>query len=350
LFAENGGLNTFEENAMFKEFIAGFAGALLTLGALGAPAYAADVVISGFVDTSLYVEQASDTTTFGLDQFEIDIEKAIEGVGGVRLDFNATPYSETFDDLMEQGYVWADMGPVTLTMGKFNAPIGFELLDPVDMWQYSYAYVFVYGVPTNVVGVMASGDAGMVDYAVYVVNGWDLNGDDNSDKTFGGRIGLTPAEGYNVGVSYITGNEMVGEVDTAKLTVIDIDATLEPVDGLTIGAEYNMGTFEGQSLAHPGDDSTWTAYLVMVNYAFTDSMALTLRYDSFIDTEGERLGSGQEETIQSFTVSPSYSIYEGFLILAEFRMTQSSLEVYTDADGAPTDTLSEFAIEATYSF
>lgn len=306
------------------------------------------VTISGFVDTAYYNEPDSETSSFSLDQIEVDIEKTVEDVGGLRLDLQYLPGNETGDDYMEQGYIWLDLGGITLTAGKFNAPIGFELLDPNDMYQYSHAMVFDYGLPTNLIGLMVSGDVGMIDYAVYAVNGWDNNGDDNTDKTFGLRIGLTPMEGFNVGVSYITGAE--GAEEPATLTVIDVDLTITMIENLTIGGEYNMGTAEGGSLANPGDDATWIAFLVMVNYAFTDKMAITLRYDAFIDEEGAVFGAGEEETRNAITVSPSYAIGDGFGVLAEYRLTTSDLEVYSDSDGNAKDSVGEFALEFTYSF
>ena len=307
------------------------------------------LTISGFVDTAYYNESDSETSSFSLDQFEIDIEKKIDNVGGLRFDLQVLPGNESGDDYMEQGFIWADLGGVTLTFGKFNAPIGFELLDPNDMYQYSHAMVFDYGLPTNLIGVKISGEAGMIDYALYAVNGWDNNGDDNTDKTFGARLGVTPTEGVNVGLSYITGPEGEGD-DPPTLSVIDVDMTVTAVENLTIGGEINIGTSEGASLANPGDDATWLGYLAMVNYAFTDSAAITLRYDAFVDEEGFVFGAGEEETRYAITVSPSYAIGDGFGVLAEYRLTTSDLEVFADADGKAKDSIGEFAVEFTYSF
>ncbi|MGK7344767.1 MAG: outer membrane beta-barrel protein [Candidatus Nitrospinota bacterium M3_3B_026] len=333
-------------------FAAMAAGAILVF--LGGAAGAGEVVFSGFVDASYYNNALDETSTFSLDQAELDIEKTIEGAGGLRADIQHLNGDElTGDDVLEQGYMWLDLpAGLAFTFGKFNAPIGWELLDPNDMYQFSHAMAFDYGLPTNLTGAMLSGAFGVVDFSAYAVNGWDLISDDNKDKTIGGRLGVTPAEGLNVGLSYITGKEGsdAGGAEPMGLSVLDVDATFTMIEGLTVGAEFNMGTQEGASAVDAGEDAEWTAYLVTANYAFTDKAALTLRYDAFDDKDGARLGGGVSETRQAFTVSPSYAIADGFGVLAEYRYTSSDEEVFEDADGNPKKESSEFAVEFTYTF
>lgn len=345
------------KGAIMKKSIGSFfAVTVMTLFLLAGPARAFEgVSISGFVDTSYYNNSRNETSAFSLDEAELDVEKTIEGAGGLRADFNYRNVDGDLDadKVLEQGYVWIDLpAGFAFTFGKFNAPIGFELLDPTDMYQYSHAMVFNYGVPTNITGAMVSGAFGVVDLSVYVVNGWDIITDDNKDKTVGGRLGVTPLEGLNVGASYITGKEGsdAGGAETSNLSVFDVDATFTMIDRLTVGAEYNMGTYEGMSAVDAGEDAEWSAWLVMANYAFTDKVGLTLRYDAFDDKDGARLGGGVAETRQSYTVSPSYAIAEGFGVLAEYRYTTSDEKVFADADGNLEDSVSEFAVEFTYSF
>ncbi|MBF0170211.1 MAG: porin [Nitrospinae bacterium] len=327
----------------------------LALVATVSPAKADDgVTISGFVDTAYYTNNNSEESTFSLDQAEIDIKKTVEGVGSLRIDLQAVRgAANTTDDLLEQGFVTANLGPVALTFGKFNAPIGFELLDPNEMYQYSHAMVFDYGLPTNLTGAMLSGAFGMFDAAVYVVNGWDLMADDNKDKTIGGRLGITPVEGANVGLSYITGKEgsdAEGGVP-ANLSVMDVDFKVTMIEKLTVGGEYNAGTAEGASAVSAGKDATWTGFLVMANYAITDSIGITGRYDSFHDKDGARLGSGVDETRNAITVSPSYLFGEGMGVLAEYKMTTSDFkDAFTKKDGSTTDSQTEIAVEFTYSY
>ncbi|VAX16841.1 hypothetical protein MNBD_NITROSPINAE01-1110 [hydrothermal vent metagenome] len=314
-----------------------------------------DVTFSGFVDTSYYSNELTDSNTFALDQVELDVEKTINSAGGLRMDIQYVNTGEnlTTDDILEQGYIWVNLpADLKLTFGKFNAPIGFELLDPNDMYQYSHSMVFDYGLPTNLTGAMVSGGFGMFDFAVYAVNGWDLISDDNKDKTFGGRFGVTPVEGVNFGVSGITGEEGTdaGGAKTSNLSVVDIDFTITAIANLVIGGELNAGTYENMSAVTPGDDAKWTAFLVMANYSFTDKIALTLRYDQFHDEDGARLGNGIEETRSAITISPSYAIADGFGVLAEYRYTSSDEDTFVDRDGNKEGSASEVAVKFTFVF
>lgn len=329
--------------------------AILLGGMTSTETRAEEAKISGFVDVSLYEEQYGEST-FGLDQVEIDIEKKIDDRLSLRADINyltaMKSYStaagsevemQRFDDLVEQGYITYSVKGLDLTFGKFNAPIGFELLDPVDMYQYSHALVFDYGLPTNLTGGMGSyAFNDMADISLYVVNGWDNNYDNNNSRTVGGRVGLTPHKGLNVGLSAISGKE--GSTDD-KLTVVDIDLTLTAIDKLTIGAEYNSGTDEGAAAA--GDDAEWSGFLVMANYEATKDLSLTLRYDSFDDEDGTRMGFGSAEKRTAYAVAALYSLGEGAGFLLEYRTDESDEKVFDD--GAE-DSKSSYAAEFTYSF
>jgi hypothetical protein len=338
-----------------------------------------EVKISGYLSTAYENIPNHDASSFALEQVEVDFEKNIGDTAGLRIDINHLNEEEVNgDNVMEQGYAWVNLGPAKFTFGKFNAPIGFELLDKNEMFQATHAMVFDYGIPTNLVGAMISGEAGMIDYSLYVVNGWDNNGDDNTDKTIGGRIGITPNEMLNVGISYITGKENVsgssapaegghgegepaaggaelvsaesGSTPTANLSVVDIDFTINLGEHTFVGGEYNIGTFEGESLVTHGDDATWTAFLIMIRHHYHNGAGITLRYEQFHDTEGARFGNGVDETRTSYTISPSYEIAEGFEALLEYRYTKSDSDTFHDSDGNAKDNQSSFIAEMVYSF
>ncbi len=358
--------------------------------------------ITGFLETAYHNVPNHDESTFLLEQAELDITKDVGDIGGFRIDLQHLVGEETNgDNVLEQGYVWVGVGPAVLSFGKFNAPIGWELLDPNEMLQFSHAMVFDYGLPTNLTGAMVSGSAGdMIDYSVYVVNGWDNNGDDNTDKTFGGRLGVTPMEGLNIGFSFISGNEngfategsggdtshdstpaedtssdttttdtshdtagaaeepvasghftgASASVTTAKLTVFDVDVTYEPMEHLTIGFELNIGTFDGQSLVTPGDDAKWTGFLLVGHYVFANHMGVTLRYDSFHDEGGARFGNAVDETRNSFTIAPLYHMSHELEFLAEYRQTTSNENTFHDKDGNSKDSESSLAFKMVYQF
>ena len=262
--------------------------AALVLGGVEAKAEE-DARFSGFVDAS-YSDNSDGFGTFSLDQVEIDIEKKLDDKLTLRADLQYGSdgvISGGATGGVEQGYLSYAVGSGTeISFGAFNAPIGFESLDPVDMYQFSHGLVFSNGLPTNLVGAKASTSVGeSVDVVLYYVNGWDLATDNNNTKTVGGRIGTKFLKGLTIGFSGITGAEQAANSEDVT-TVLDVDVAYDGIEGLLIGAEWNSGEAEKQGIG--GGDAEWTAYSFMANYGVTDKVGVTLRYENFEDDDGTR--------------------------------------------------------------
>ncbi|MDQ6963502.1 MAG: outer membrane beta-barrel protein [Mariprofundales bacterium] len=319
------------------------------LGLIATPAWAGslsdkldNINISGFVDGSFSgqsANRATASTGFGLDQVELDVEYSRDNVG-LRFDLQGSPSaggSVSQDSLFEQGYLYytvsgiADEG-VTFTFGKFNAPIGWELLDAPDMYQFSHALVFNNGLPTNLTGASLAAKLGVVDGIIYYANQVDTNGVTTTGiRSAGGRLGITPAEGVNVGISYLsTGNPG----NTADRT-LDIDFTYSAIANLLIGGEYNQ--VKALNVTSGG-------YFITAHYDFNDMIGATYRYGTW-DNDTNRAGK-----VTSNTVALTTTLGEGFGALAEYRIINNSTAVATgDGFGANFNTKA-YAFEMTYSF
>ncbi len=328
------------------------------------------VEISGFVDASYTYTDLDDPNTFGLDQVEIDLSRNLGDIGSLRVDLEWVSDGEggfTLD--AEQGYVTLDLGLgrgegnyPTLTFGKFNAPIGFELLDAPDMYQYSHSLVFRDGLPTNLTGAMLSMDlGGGIDVVVHLTNGWDQNVDTNTNKMIGGRLGYSHEKLGGIGFSAMRGddvdpiNPIYKSVDVlvTNLTVYDIDLTLTPTPRLIIGGEYNNGK---RVLDEFGQAINWNGYMVMAHYRLTDLMGLTGRYDYFntyntlVLREGGTAKS-RGRTQQALTIAPTFALTDGLGFLMELRRDFSDREIFGDiGSGDLEKSMVNFAFEMTYSF
>ena len=295
-----------------------------------------NIQISGFVDTS-YSDDNKTGSVGGvtLDQVELDIEYS-EGNVGLRFDlessgdgFGTTPFEQAFITYTFEGV--GDEG-TTFTFGKFNAPIGWELLDAPDMYQYSHALVFDNGLPTNLTGAMLSTAFGMIDGTVYVANGTDTNAKNTqgSMKTFGGRLGISPIEGVNIGVSLLIGDNNAGTFQTQKFNTLDIDLTYEGIENLIIGAEYNRS-------------KNWTAvgsksvgYFIVGHYDFTDMFGATLRYGSF---DSDTAVNGKKTAV---TGALTTALGGGLGALVEYRAEKDTAAGAADVNS--------YAFEMTYAF
>ena len=329
------------------------------------------VEISGFVDASYTYNSLDDSNTFGLDQVEIDLSRNLGDIGSLRADLEWVSDGEggfTLD--AEQGYVTLDLGlgrdegnyPI-LTFGKFNAPIGFELLDAPDMYQYSHSLVFSRGLPTNLTGAMLAMDLGDgIDVVVHLTNGWDQNVDTNTNKMFGGRFGYRHEDVVGIGFSAMHGDEEVTVLNSSvenpvsNLTVYDIDLTLTPAPGLIIGGEYNYGKRE---LDFWDSETKWNGYMVMAHYSLTDVMGLTGRYDYFNTSTRTVTSSApglihtfeSDKTHQALTIAPTFALTDGLGFLMELRRDFADAAIFGDPDeGEQEKSMVNFAFEMTYSF
>lgn len=337
----------------------------------GDPAISSLVEISGFVDASYTYTNLDDSNTFGLDQVEIDLSRNLGDIGTLRADLEWVSDGEGGFNLdAEQGYVTLNLGLgrgegnyPTLTFGKFNAPIGFELLDAPDMYQYSHSLVFNNGLPTNLTGAMLAMDlGGGIDVVVHLTNGWDQNVDANTDKMIGGRLGYSHEEMGGIGFSAMRGDEEGLVLNAAveelisNLTVYDIDLTLIPAPGLIIGGEYNNGKRE---LDLWDSETRWNGYMVMAHYGLTDVMGLTGRYDYFnISTRTVTSSApGLDHTIESdvtmraLTIAPTFALTDGLGFLMELRRDFSDDAIFGDPETSEQEkSMVNFAFEMTYSF
>ncbi len=323
---------------------------LLTCGPL-----LAQVPVSGFVDSSMRYELDPESLGFSVDQVELDLQRTENGNLLLRTDLD-------FGDdglggwaaTVEQAFLRLDLPvPAALMAGRFNAPIGFESLDAPDMFQYSHALVFDYGLPVNFTGARLDVTLpAELDLKLILANGWDNNTDSDMEKTFAGRLGGQFGE-LGLGVSWIADAEVNG--DDSQL-VFDADATW--VHGaLRMGAEYNTGTTSTAG----GQDLGWSGVMLMGHYDITEKVGLTLRFDHFDDGDNLRLGEFFADTTATdtlaqglvrtaFTIAPTFVLGERLGAVIEYRMDTIDNKAWIDDDEKPTDISSSITFELTCGF
>ncbi|RMH50905.1 MAG: hypothetical protein D6682_05950 [Zetaproteobacteria bacterium] len=303
--------------------------------------------ISGFVDSS-YSGQNSNAAAvssgFGLDQVELDVAYHKVNVG-FRFDLNGFPSAGGTvqqNSLFEQGFVHYTFNGVldegiTFTFGKFNAPIGWELLDAPDMYQFSHAMVFHDGLPTNLTGASIAGKLGMVDAVLYYSNKVDSNGVSTSGiRAGGGRIGITPMDGVNLGISYLR----QGNPGLAATRTLDIDFSYNAIDHLTIGAEYN----QVKTAATATTTTKSGGYFITAHYDFTDMLGATYRFGTW-DNDTTKAGKATSNTVAVTT-----TLGEGFGALGEYRTVNNTMATATPDGFAANFNTKAYAFEMTYSF
>lgn len=310
--------------------------------------------MEGWIDQSIWFDQSVSNPAYGLFEVAFRMSHSINENFGGALQLNARWYQDPTGGLLglENGalsllareayaYVQDSEERVRVQFGKWYAPIGFELADPPDLWQYTNSNVFDYFLPTEMVGVIGYFTfSELLDLAFYTGGA-----PSDDDWAMAARIG-SPAVGTRLGLTlgdvglgfsgFLTnGGVFGGEGD--KSLLFDIDGSIESVENLLIGFEFAL-------MQDFAADALDLGLMVMANYAFTDAVSLTGRYDIVLLDGGGNVMSG--------TISPLINFAPGWDILFEARIDLASDDPSVGAVGTAPQGGSNFTggLELIYQF
>ena len=188
---------------------------------------------------------------------------------------------------------------LTLSFGRFDAPMGYERDDePLNLIPTA-SFNFELARPVKFTGLMARYTANPhVQLIGLVANGWNAEADNNTGKTGGLRVLLFPTSGVAVGAGAIYGPEEDG-TNGAQRTLFSADATLQPTPKVVFQVEGNRG-----SQRNAGANLTWTGAVATAFWRASRSMGLSVRGEILDDADGVTTGAPQ--TLKSLTISPWY--------------------------------------------
>ncbi|MDY6950361.1 MAG: hypothetical protein SWE60_02525 [Thermodesulfobacteriota bacterium] len=247
---------------------------------------------------------------------------------------------------LRQGFVdWKILEPLTARFGKFYMPIGIfrdaYYASLRNLVSYPFSMRMINVAPWSDVGVKLYGEQGFINddmkikFELAVVNGLNeeytenssdkvrkarQNRDNNSNKTIGGRIGLVPFRGLEIGGSYNTGKYD----DDAEYTLEFVGADLAfTYADLALRAEWVKSTAETVA----GDIETWGGYA-------------NLGYKFLKDQWGLNFVEG---VVAYDYIDPGQDIKDRFFIYAEQKVEKISL-------GLRAELMDHFFIKAEYQF
>ena len=221
---------------------------------------------------------------------------------------------------------WNVSEGTTLTMGRFNTYLGYEVISPAGNFNYSTSYMFSSG-PFSMVGLKGDFTLGETSLMLAIMNPTDVNNNTTGGYALGAQLGYA-GQFLNL---YYDNDEVLGfEVDYTG--GFDVDDELF----IGINAAYQVS-----------NDAGFYGVALYPQYTVSDSFAVGLRGELFglHDDSDDDLPS-----VFSTTLTGSYTV-ENLTIKPEIRLDSwSELEPYTDNDGLATDSLAAFTIAAIYSF
>lgn len=235
---------------------------------------------------------------------------------------------------------------LSLSVGKFDLPLGFERDDEPLNLQATNSFNFELARPVKLVGAVGRWSVNpKLDVAAMVGNGWDAQVDENHAKTVGLRLGALPTEHSSFGVGGLFGPE--GEQgETHDRWLLTGDYAIQPSRNWIIAGEANYGG--EQDFVAEGESASWYGGTLTLFHRMSESFGTTLRGEVFRDPDGARTGDAQ--TLQSITFAPVYFIGSGregifanvehttfriprFQVRAEARLDHSSIDAFATSDG-----------------
>lgn len=269
----------------------------------------------------------ADKSGFSLGMGNI-IAQYEKGKVGAVADFVFGPRGEAAStSVINQLYVFYKISKTTtLSAGKFNTYLGYELIAPTGNFNYSTSYMFTNG-PFNHTGLKAdftfSEDFNMM---LGVFNQTDINN-------------YNPDGSYAVGSQFGYKNQYLNLLyDKAGLGFeIDYTGSIDLTKKLFLGINTAYADNEGEG---------FYGAALYPQYEWKDSFKLGLRGEYF-----SRISNviANESSIFTLTLTGSYVVDE-LTIKPEIRLDNGSKDFFIDNDLMPTKSLASFLVAAIYKF
>lgn len=223
---------------------------------------------------------------------------------------------------------WNVSKSTTLTFGRFNTYLGYEVIAPTGNFNYSTSYLFSSG-PFSHVGLKADfGLSDDVSLMLAVMNATDINNNTTGDYALGAQVGFYS---QYLNLYYDSGIVLGFEID------------------YTGGFDLSDTFFLGINGAYQNNDgSGFHGVALYPQVATSDDFSIGLR--------GELLGYHDSNvddlpSVFSATLTGSYTL-DSLTIKPEIRLDSwgNDFEPYLNSDSEFSNSLSAFTLAAIYSF
>jgi hypothetical protein len=243
---------------------------------------------------------------------------------------------------------------LTVDFGKFYTPVGAEVVDTKDNFNYSRGWLFAYGPYYHTGFRLKYAPSSKVSLAGFLVNGWDNlfenNVASNAGKTVGFQIGFTPSSRFALTQTYLVGKEAplvnvpaVSARDNVR-HIADTVASVTVSEKLSLLGNFVCG-FDGDNAGNRGH---WTGFAAYLKYAFNNRFAFSPRFEVFNDRDGLRTGLAQ--TVKDITLTQEIKLLNNLLARAEYRRDFSNQQFFTNSVGAPQNNQNTFILGISYFF
>ena len=239
---------------------------------------------------------------------------------------------------IQQAYVSVLAGSsLQLDAGKFVTPIGAEVIEAGDNWNYTRSVLFGYAIPFYHTGVRGTFTVSpKLSVAGYLVNGWNDGIAIGGEKSFALSVTAKPTDK----ATWI-GNYMVGkqEPDLDTRNLFDTTLTVTATPKLSFMANFDYGK-EGEV--------KWWNIAAYAKLQAKSWWALVGRYEYLDDTQGGFMTFGT--TAQTITITSDHTIAGSLKARLEYRTDFAAEPIFEKNDGSTTKNQTTLTVGLVYNF
>lgn len=241
---------------------------------------------------------------------------------------------------------------VQFKAGKMATLMGVEVIEDVVNPNLSVANQFIYLENFTNTGLRLDAKVSpVVDFEVAVINGWDVVTDNNSRKSFMGRVGIAPTAATVIGLLGYVGPEQAASTSNRYGGEVVLTQKVGPKGTLYLQGDYG----EEKDLPTPGSKVKWWGVGLWGSFDATPKVNVAVRGDYIDDKNGARtsgvfgfpVNAGQK--FGSVTGTLNIKVWDGALVRPEIRYDRSNLAVFDDPTTPKKDQVS-IALGVSYLF
>jgi hypothetical protein len=255
-----------------------------------------------------------------------------------------TPANAVIQQNIEQAYVsyLADTGSgLQLDFGKFVTPIGFEVIESKDNWNYTRGLLFN-SIPFYHVGVRANYTVNdQFSFALFLVNGWNQSVDNNNGKTIAAQVTLKPNSAWSIIENYMGGPEYPKGTEGDWRHLSDTIVSYTASKQVSIAANFDYDK-DG------APNTKWWGVAGYLKYQANDWFALTPRFEYLNDEDGAVTGVPQK--LKEGTVTFEFKHKDGVMARVEYRHDFSDVSYFVNSDGVAKKGQDTLTVGITYAF
>ena len=260
---------------------------------------------------------------------------------------------------VQEAYLtYAPISKLQIIGGRFVTPEGVEVVDTVNNPNFSEGLLFTWLEPINHTGVKAVYTFNdKVNATIGVVNGWNVDADNNGQKTLMWQIATTPTKQISWSFQGLYGNEVtqpqaIAAANHADRLSLDTVLGFNPTDKLSLNAQLNWYEQSNDPALVTADAGTAvgtthaTGAGIWASYATTSKFTETVRYEVLSDENGANLfgngpfgneqtpGTGTNQTVQEFTLTHKTMLTSNLGTRLEYRHDWSNETPFIRSDGS----------------